>query len=73
MSALAGSRRATDISALSRILSGLHLDGLLLLGIAVTMCIGMLAIWSRRYPCTNRPCHKCIPGSGQIIQRHCCA
>ena len=46
MSALAGSSRAQDISAWSRVLSGLHLDGLLLMGIAVTMAIGIMAIYS---------------------------
>jgi len=46
VSALAGSRRTADISALARLLSGLHLDGLLLMGIAVTMSIGTLAVYS---------------------------
>lgn len=46
MSAFAGSRRTADISTLARLLSGLHLDGLLLMGIAVTMSIGTLAVYS---------------------------
>ncbi len=46
MSALAGNSRTADISALARLLSGLHLDGLLLMGIAVTMSIGTLAVYS---------------------------
>jgi len=46
VSAFAGSRRTADISTLARLLSGLHLDGLLLMGIAVTMSIGTLAVYS---------------------------
>ncbi len=43
---LLGSRRQRDLTALARLLRGLHLDGFLLAGIAAVMAVGLLAGFS---------------------------
>ena len=46
MSALADSRRTADVPGLTRIFAALHVDGLLLTGLAAVMGIGLLALYS---------------------------
>jgi rod shape determining protein RodA len=46
VSALADSRRTADVPGLARILGALHLDGLLLTGLAAIMLVGLLALYS---------------------------
>jgi rod shape determining protein RodA len=46
VSALADSRSHADIPVLARLMSGLHLDGMLLAGLAAIMAIGLLAVYS---------------------------
>ena len=45
-SVLTSHRRPTDLSASALLLRGLHLDGLLLAGIAAIMVVGLLALYS---------------------------
>jgi rod shape determining protein RodA len=46
LSALADSRRTTDIPTMARLFSGLHLDGMLLTGLTAIMLVGLLALYS---------------------------
>ena len=45
-SLLSDVRRPADLTAMARMMQRLHLDGLLLAGIAAALCIGLLALYS---------------------------